>query len=207
MKETTQNVNVCCCFDNQCNADVCPYETELPGCPAFEDIPDVVFYGLQSNGLVLPGGRAVVQCGEGFMAANGEGRIPLINCVYNFANNTAEWDGFSLDLDTCIDVNECENDWACHPSTECINTQGSYECVCPSDHDDYVIMNGTICERDECADLDQGGCSHNCTNTIGSYVCFCPHDLSLLDDGLTCSKLLTLNLLTNMHERAILFLI
>ena len=89
-----------------------------------------------------------------------------------------------------LDVDECENDWACHPSTQCINGPGSFECVCPSDHDDYVIMNGTICERDECADIDQGGCSHNCTNTIGSYVCFCPHDLSLLEDGLTCSKLL-----------------
>ena len=52
------------------------------------------------------------------------------------------------------------------------------------------IMNFLYYFSDECADPDQGGCSHNCTNTVGGYMCFCPGDLSLVDDGLTCGKIL-----------------
>lgn len=65
--------------------------------------------------------------------------------------------------------------------------------MCPDFPEDYVLVDGTICERDECADIDQGGCSHNCTNTIGGYMCYCPGELSLVTDGLTCGKMWFLN--------------
>ena len=87
------------------------------------------------------------------------------------------------------DIDECAVDnGGCVAPASCVNYPGGFECVCPDFPEDYILVDGTICERDECADIDQGGCSHNCTNTIGGYMCYCPGELSLVTDGLTCGK-------------------
>jgi uncharacterized protein YegL len=176
----------CCCFESFCNIGSCPYETNLPGCPAFAR-ENVQLRGLQAgNREVLPGGMAVLVCPPGF-APSGAGR-PALNCLYDYENNTATWDAAPETLDVCIDIDECAvNNGGCIAPATCFNYPGGHECVCPDDHDDYVLYDGSICERDECADLDQGGCSHNCTNTIGGYECYCPGDMSVVQDGKTCS--------------------
>jgi len=177
----------CCCMTTNCNEGDCPYNLTLPGCPSFE-APNVVFSGLQADGTIFPGGAARVQCQPGFQYSLGAAAFVQINCIYNFENNTSEWDGDFSMFDVCADINECES-WEgslCEAPATCLNTPGAYECLCPDSPDDYVLYHGTTCERDECADPDQGGCNHNCTNTIGSYMCSCANGYSLVEDGLTC---------------------
>uniref|UniRef100_A0A7M4EQY1 Thyroid peroxidase n=1 Tax=Crocodylus porosus TaxID=8502 RepID=A0A7M4EQY1_CROPO len=53
-----------------------------------------------------------------------------------------EW---SFPSPVCMDINECENHMSspCHPSANCINTKGSYECLCS---DPYVLAeDGRTC--------------------------------------------------------------
>lgn len=72
----------------------------------------------------------------------------------------------------CTDVNECES-VSCPHSTECLNTPGSYICVCP----DGLTMNnitGTCIDIDEC-NLNIHKCDiyADCTNIDGDYNCTC----------------------------------
>jgi len=176
----------CCCFTTECNADLCPYPNELPTCPSFV-VENVVFRGVDLDGSILPGGVAALVCPEGFEPSFGDAGVTKLNCVYDMLNGTSAWDGSSEDFDVCVDIDECAVDnGGCVAPASCVNYPGGFECVCPDFPEDYVLVDGTICERDECADIDQGGCSHNCTNTIGGYMCYCPGELSLVTDGLTC---------------------
>jgi len=178
----------CCCFESYCNEDVCPYETSIPGCPFFI-MPDVYFRGLQSNDEILPGGNAYLDCGIGMVPVGANGTISELRCQYDWESDSVEWvGGIWEDFDACQDVDECEANFGMGPcvgAAACLNTIGSYECICP-DGPEWELIDGTICEMDECAQEDLGGCSHNCTNTIGSYSCFCPGELVLTQDDVTC---------------------
>ena len=47
-----------------------------------------------------------------------------------------------------LDVNECDiNNGGCVAPAICVNLPGSYECVCPDDKDDYILIDEVICER------------------------------------------------------------
>lgn len=56
--------------------------------------------------------------------------LMALRCVCVFALQCVCWPGFRLKTDgrTCVDVNECVETFPC--SQQCMNTYGSYKCVC-----------------------------------------------------------------------------
>ncbi|KAI3364069.1 hypothetical protein L3Q82_010898 [Scortum barcoo] len=78
--------------------------------------------------------------------------------------------GFELAQDgrSCVEINNCSDQRQCPMENfRCINTVGSFQCVCK---DGYRLV-GTQCKDvDECVSAP---CEHICTNTRGSYTCSC----------------------------------
>ena len=81
-------------------------------------------------------------------------------------------------MDECAGMpNACSNG-------RCVNTAGSYYCVCDLGY--KVDLHGTSCvDDDECA-RDPRPCEHTCRNLFGSFVCSCPQGFVLNSDALTC---------------------
>uniref|UniRef100_A0A8D8X304 Fibrillin-2 n=1 Tax=Cacopsylla melanoneura TaxID=428564 RepID=A0A8D8X304_9HEMI len=79
------------------------------------------------------------------------------------------------DIDECITIPDlCQHG-------KCINTQGSYRCVC---NKGYKLYQGDT----KCKDVNEceqypGICAHTCTNTEGSYSCGCHPGFELSYDG------------------------
>uniref|UniRef100_A0A671W3K1 Fibrillin-1 n=1 Tax=Sparus aurata TaxID=8175 RepID=A0A671W3K1_SPAAU len=68
------------------------------------------------------------------------------------------------------DRNECiENAGVCNPG-QCIDTLGSYRCICPNGYkttrDQSMCVDVDECERQPCG-------NGTCKNTVGSYNCLC----------------------------------
>ncbi|XP_026682343.1 fibrillin-2-like, partial [Diaphorina citri] len=79
------------------------------------------------------------------------------------------------DIDECVTIPDlCEHG-------KCINTQGSYRCLC---NKGYKLYHGDTKCRDinECEQFP-GLCAHTCTNTEGSYTCGCHPGFELSSDG------------------------
>ncbi|MXQ87588.1 hypothetical protein E5288_WYG017782 [Bos mutus] len=86
-------------------------------------------------------------------------------------------EGSEASLDTCVDINECENTDTCQH--ECKNTFGSYQCICPPGY--QLMLNGKTCQDiDECLEQNvRCGPNRMCFNMRGSYRCIetpCPPD-------------------------------
>ncbi|XFG08582.1 hypothetical protein AB1E19_012206 [Capra hircus] len=86
-------------------------------------------------------------------------------------------EGSEASLDTCVDINECENTDTCQH--ECKNTFGSYRCICPPGY--QLMLNGKTCQDiDECLEQNvRCGPNRMCFNMRGSYRCIetpCPPD-------------------------------
>ncbi|XP_078159186.1 wall-associated receptor kinase 2-like [Carex rostrata] len=64
---------------------------------------------------------------------NGPGYI--CNCSKGYQGNPYLLDG-------CEDINECNDNLTCSRSGTCINTQGSYECICPPGTQGDATRNG-----------------------------------------------------------------
>ncbi|KAM4697757.1 uromodulin-like [Rhinophrynus dorsalis] len=94
-------------------------------------------------------------------------------------------DGFIGDGFRCSDINECAYSWSNNCSAGiCLNTFGSYKCVCPSG---YINGSGNSCvDVNECSTPSLNRChpSATCINSIGSYSCVCPP--GLYGDGFSC---------------------
>lgn len=111
-------------------------------------------------------------------------------------------DGFDLadDERTCQDINECEmeadydetdsQETSTHSpcSHDCINTHGSYLCVCPENF--HLQYDHRTCVRDFCEHLtdefNKTKCSHQCDDEKDGYVCKCPPGVHLDTDFKTC---------------------
>ena len=90
-----------------------------------------------------------------------------------------EGDGFS-----CSDIDECLSD-ICGESSECINSDGSYECLCQSG---FQMSTENICKDiDECKQANKCSEFANCLNKQGSYACECKYGYD--GDGKTCEDI------------------
>lgn len=72
----------------------------------------------------------------------------------------------------CVDVNECkEIEDACSSNEECVNTMGSYTCVCRTGFRRDNLTRACV-DINECQ-LQENDClpTQRCDNTIGSYTC------------------------------------
>jgi hypothetical protein len=76
-----------------------------------------------------------------------------------------------------LDVDECSaaNEKLCGLGAQCVNSAGSYDCVCPSGYSGDP--------KSRCLDVDECAVSPSvcrtiagaqCSNLPGSYRCFCP---------------------------------
>ncbi|XP_050625887.1 adhesion G protein-coupled receptor E2 isoform X3 [Macaca thibetana thibetana] len=90
---------------------------------------------------------------------------------------------FTSPTEICDDINECvpPSKVSCGNSSDCRNTEGSYDCVC---NPGYELVSGaktfknesenTCQDVDECSSgLHQCDSSTVCFNTVGSYTCRC----------------------------------
>uniref|UniRef100_A0A674MW44 Thrombomodulin n=1 Tax=Takifugu rubripes TaxID=31033 RepID=A0A674MW44_TAKRU len=92
-------------------------------------------------------------------------------------------DGFKLDanLRNCSDIDECT--WAACGQHLCMNSHGSYTCVC---RDGHPMVDGGCVPVDECERLQ---CDHGCSDTGGSLSCSCLPGFSPAQDGRSCVDL------------------
>jgi hypothetical protein len=95
-------------------------------------------------------------------------------------------EGYKLstdDQETCIDIDECEEQQNVCLNGRCENLHGSYRCYC---HSGYQLSN----DNRTCVDIDEceiSPCSHRCRNLPGSFQCLCPYGQVLIDNnGHTC---------------------
>uniref|UniRef100_A0A1B0FQQ1 Uncharacterized protein n=1 Tax=Glossina morsitans morsitans TaxID=37546 RepID=A0A1B0FQQ1_GLOMM len=114
-------------------------------------------------------------CSDGVQQRIGESCLPVCPAGYKVSPN---------DPTRCVDINECLVSDICE--FNCLNTNGSYECLCPSG---FRLEDRRRCvDIDEC-DENNGGClGGQCLNHMGSFECKCSLGYRLADDRKTCVK-------------------
>ncbi|KAG8223124.1 hypothetical protein J437_LFUL000545 [Ladona fulva] len=85
------------------------------------------------------------------------------------------------DIDECLTIPDlCRNG-------RCINTMGSYRCICNKGY--KPDHSGTRCvDINEC-EHSPSPCKFSCQNTDGSFICSCPPGHVLNPDGVSCRDL------------------
>lgn len=95
----------------------------------------------------------------------------------------------------CEDIDECTELESPCAAAKCVNTKGSYTCLCD---DGYEFRGGQCRDIDECAIINKGGklpegmiqcdAGETCVNLEGSYACKCADGYSQVEgpeDGLS----------------------
>ena len=133
-----------------------------------------------------------VECGMADVAGqcNNKASVNCGGCQPNAmcsANTCVCEPGFTPDgLGNCEDVDECgDGTDNCDVNAMCMNTPGSFECMCNPGYQG----DGTTCsDIDECA-VDANNCDLNatCMNTAGSFTCTC--DAGYRGTGLICDEI------------------
>ncbi|KAK3570249.1 hypothetical protein QTP86_017124 [Hemibagrus guttatus] len=132
----------------------------------------------------MPGGKHTCVCNPGFILNSQAGHCQDIDecrlipnpCTNGRCENTLGSfrcvcrTGYRLQNNTCTDIDECDDSLRC-PGKECINTQGSYNCV--SCKPGFGLLNGQCSDIDECRQRPALCSSGRCENTPGSYKCVC----------------------------------
>ncbi|KAH3882943.1 hypothetical protein DPMN_006890 [Dreissena polymorpha] len=97
-------------------------------------------------------------------AHKGNPSIPTYTCTpcpAGFEDNNAK----------CEDIDECKN-LPCGLSSKCVNTEGSFSCVCNAGYR-LSSTNKTACnDINECEE-STSGCDQVCNNTQGYFTCSC----------------------------------
>ncbi|XP_046415905.1 fibrillin-2-like isoform X1 [Neodiprion fabricii] len=92
--------------------------------------------------------------------------------------------GYSVDGQ---DIDECRTIPDLCRNGMCINTLGSYRCICNKGY--KPVGSGTHCvDINEC-ELSSKPCRYNCQNTEGGFICSCPVGFILNPDGVSCRDL------------------
>ncbi|KAG8558189.1 hypothetical protein GDO81_016898 [Engystomops pustulosus] len=99
-------------------------------------------------------------------------------------------EGFNGNGFSCYDTNECDPFVApsfCGYYSICLNTYGSYNCVCSSGFT-WENKNKTCIDIDECSSPDLNNCDPNavCNNYNGYYSCYC--STGYFGDGYRCEE-------------------
>lgn len=77
-------------------------------------------------------------------------------------------------------------------NSRCINTLGSYRCICnkgyehPPDGNQIKCQDIDECSRPSLSSRDAGPCDQECKNTEGSFRCSCRKGFRLEADGVSC---------------------
>ncbi|KAM4625225.1 complement component C1q receptor [Polymixia lowei] len=91
--------------------------------------------------------------------------------------------GFKLHANqqNCSDIDECQTQ-VCEGQL-CLNTPGSYTCMCK---EGYEMVGGICRDIDECSD---SRCAQRCLNSLGSFSCHCHAGFVLSVDGYSCADI------------------
>ncbi|XP_032235667.2 signal peptide, CUB and EGF-like domain-containing protein 2 [Nematostella vectensis] len=113
-------------------------------------------------------------------------RIELMSCIIKTCQT-----GYKVSADglSCEDINECEDQLSCdRSSTRCVNSVGSFKCVCKSGFKPNHASDFRCTDVNECVETAHN-CQQKCNNDYGSYHCSCDPGFQLNSDKKTCSDI------------------
>ena len=106
-------------------------------------------------------------------------------CSEGYSNNSFYCDclaGYEFDGNTCIDVDECNNGITPCVDSACVNSEGSFSCIC---FEGYTLaINGECIDTNEC-DFPENCVNGICVNSLPpeNYICECEPSY----EGRTCN--------------------